>query len=112
MDGMLDGVIIRSPHAHARVTSVAGAALLVELLPPDRTVRYVGQPVAVTTREAAPAVDIQYEALPAVLTPEESRRPNAPEVYPTAASRKTARAATKGRRPRRNGPGTCAARPR
>jgi Aerobic-type carbon monoxide dehydrogenase, small subunit CoxS/CutS homologs len=52
LDGMLDGVIIRSPHAHARVTSVTGAALLVDLLPPDRTVRYVGQPVAVTTRRS------------------------------------------------------------
>lgn len=46
-EGLLEGVIIRSPHAHAHVRSLeAGDLPLVPLLPPDGIVRYVGQPVA------------------------------------------------------------------
>jgi aerobic-type carbon monoxide dehydrogenase small subunit (CoxS/CutS family) len=57
LDGQLEGVIIRSARAHARVTDVqVDAVHLVDLLPPDRIVRYVGQPiagVAAPTRRAA-----------------------------------------------------------
>ena len=49
-DGQVEGVILRSPHAHARVISVnldparalPGVRAAVELLGEDRVVRYVG----------------------------------------------------------------------
>ncbi|MCG5215300.1 molybdopterin-dependent oxidoreductase [Streptosporangium sp. KLBMP 9127] len=72
LDGQLEGVIVRSSVAHGRVRSVRGGA--VDLLPPDRTVRYVGQPIAAVAAAsrgealaAAAAVEIDYEVLPAAL---------------------------------------------
>src|SRR5262249_42255398 len=52
--GQLEGAILRSPHAHARVNKVdlaearalPGVAAAVLLLDRDRTVRYVGQEIA------------------------------------------------------------------
>ena len=94
--GQLEGVILRSPHPHARVLSVdlSGALALdgvhaaVEMLPDDRVVRYVGQEVAAVaavdrrTAEAALArVAVVYEPLPAVVGMAAARAPGAPEVY-------------------------------
>ncbi|MER6828148.1 molybdopterin-dependent oxidoreductase [Streptosporangium sp. NPDC000563] len=85
LEGQLEGVVIRSTRAHARVTSVTvDAAHVVDLLPPDRVVRYAGQPVAAvaapTRREAlaiAEAAEIGYEPRPAAL----DDAPDAPPVY-------------------------------
>ncbi|MER5626293.1 molybdopterin-dependent oxidoreductase [Streptosporangium sp. NPDC002544] len=85
LDGQLEGVVIRSTRAHARVTAVtAGTAHVIDLLPPDRTVRYAGQPVAAvaapTRREAlaiAEAAEIDYDPMPAAL----DDTPQAPPVY-------------------------------
>ncbi|MEV4379207.1 molybdopterin-dependent oxidoreductase [Streptosporangium sp. NPDC049644] len=85
LDGQLEGVVIRSTRAHARVTSVtAGTAHVIDLLPPDRMVRYAGQPVAAvaaaTRREAlaiAEAAEIGYVPMPAAL----DDTPEAPPVY-------------------------------
>ncbi|MDA0635472.1 molybdopterin-dependent oxidoreductase [Nonomuraea sp. MCN248] len=84
-DGRREGVIIRSTRAHARITSIdTGDATMVDLLPPDRTVRYAGQPIAAvaapTRREAlavAGAARIGYDPLPAAL----DDAPDAPPVY-------------------------------
>ncbi|MDF5757562.1 molybdopterin-dependent oxidoreductase [Spongiactinospora sp. TRM90649] len=71
-----EGVLVRSTLAHARVVSVTGrpADRLVDLLGDDRTVRYVGQPIAAVAaptlreaRELAQAVEIRYDPLPNAL---------------------------------------------
>jgi xanthine dehydrogenase YagR molybdenum-binding subunit len=95
-DGQLEGVILRSPHPHARVRSVdlsparalPGVAAGVELLGKERVVRYVGQEVAAvaatslrTAHEALAQVRVEYEPLPAAIGPEAARRPDAPALY-------------------------------
>ncbi|MFG1941312.1 molybdopterin-dependent oxidoreductase [Nonomuraea sp. NPDC048826] len=98
-DGQWEGVIIRSTRAHARVTSVeVDGATTVDLLPPDRVVRYAGQPIAAvaapTRREAlavAGAARIGYEPLPAAL----DHAPDAPPVYDER-SRKDAPSSSEG----------------
>ena len=96
--GQLDGVIIRSALPHARVGAVrAGDATVVDLLPADRVVRYVGQPIAAVaapTRAAALAVaataEVAYAPLPAALTTADALRPDAPAVYDSRAGRAAA----------------------
>ncbi len=81
LDGQLEGVIIRSENAHALIRRVdlapgvaAGASAAVELLGTDRTVRYVGQPIAAVAgvdraaaRSAAKAVIVEAESREAVI---------------------------------------------
>jgi len=99
LPGMLHGVAVRSPHAHARVVSVEAPedmsgvrALLTPadcaLLPAE--VLYPGQKVAVlaavdrhTAVEAARQVRVEYEELPAVFDPLEALMPGAPQVHPS-----------------------------
>lgn len=112
LEGQLEGVIIRSARAHARVTSVrVDAAHVVDLLPPDRTVRYAGQPVAAvaapTRREAlaiAEAAEIGYDSMPAAL----DDAPDAPPVYDEAA-RKHVPSSSEGWSCPAAGTATCAA---
>ncbi|MFJ7206556.1 molybdopterin-dependent oxidoreductase [Streptomyces sp. NPDC098789] len=97
-EGLLEGVIIRSPHAHAHVRSLeAGDEPLVSLLPPDGVVRYVGQPVAAVAgpdraaaRAAAARVRVDYEVLPAALDVRQVRAGEGPLVYADKAARKRA----------------------
>ncbi|WKV70112.1 molybdopterin-dependent oxidoreductase [Streptomyces sp. PCS3-D2] len=97
-EGLLEGVIIRSPHAHAHVRSLkAGDLPLVPLLPPDGMVRYVGQPVAAVAapdraaaRAAAARVVVDYEVLPATLDVRQARTGDGPTVYADRAARKRA----------------------
>ncbi|MEE2052359.1 molybdopterin-dependent oxidoreductase [Nocardiopsis tropica] len=113
--GHWEGMIVRSTHAHARVLAVdPGAAragdapedtaappgtapVFTDLLGEDRTVRYVGQPIAAVAaptpagaRAAAAAVRVDYDPLPAVLDAEAARAPGAPVLYPTRAERAAA----------------------
>ncbi|HEV2783010.1 MAG TPA: 2Fe-2S iron-sulfur cluster-binding protein, partial [Actinophytocola sp.] len=78
LPGQLEGVIVRStsPHAVVRSVKAPGGTVLVDLLPDDRTVRYLGQPVAAVAgptaaeaRAAAGAVLVEYDERPAVLDP-------------------------------------------
>ncbi len=107
---MLHVQTVRSPYAHARILSIDGANAQafpgvvavftakdlpgVNQLPKDKpvlaaeVVRYVGDGVAIVvaeTKKAALAgarlVNVAYEALPAVLTPEEALAAGAPEVH-------------------------------
>jgi len=96
--GQLEGVIIRSTLPHARVGAVhlAGAAVA-DLLPADRVVRYVGQPIAAVaapTRAealaAAATAEVAYTPLPAALTTAEAEQPDAPLVYDSRAGRRGA----------------------
>ncbi|MFJ3875896.1 molybdopterin-dependent oxidoreductase [Streptomyces sp. NPDC090077] len=94
-EGLLHGMIIRSPHAHAHVRALeAGDVPVVPLLPPDGIVRYVGQPVAAVAgpdragaRAAAARVRVDYEVLPAALDAGRARTGEGPLVYADKAAR-------------------------
>ncbi|MFA1550243.1 molybdopterin-dependent oxidoreductase [Actinomadura chokoriensis] len=98
LEGQLEGVIVRSPHPHAKVGEIRYDGPLTELLPPDRVVRYAGQPVAAVAAPtkaealaAAARVEVDYTVLGAVLSPEDET-----VVYPTEESRKGAPRANEG----------------
>jgi xanthine dehydrogenase YagR molybdenum-binding subunit len=104
LPGQLEAVIIRSPHAHARVEAVAlepclaaGAAGAVELLNADPTVRYVGQPIAAVagaTRSlavaAAAEADLSFTVLRSAIGPVQALADGAPLVYRTGRERRAA----------------------
>ena len=96
-DGQLEGVVLRSPHARARVGSIdleparasPGVAAAVSLLDDDRMVQFVGEPVAAvaaadrkTALAALAAIKVDYEILPSVIGPEAARKPDAPILFP------------------------------
>ncbi|MFE0703165.1 molybdopterin-dependent oxidoreductase [Streptomyces sp. NPDC058872] len=96
-DGLLEGVLVRSRHAHARVRSLTGGDRVVDLLPEDRTVRYVGQPIAAVAAEtlgaaraAAEQVLVDYEVLPAVVELRRAGAPESPVVHVTRKDRQRA----------------------
>jgi CO/xanthine dehydrogenase Mo-binding subunit len=107
--GMLYGRILRSPHAHARITHIdveeavrfPGVHAVVthfdvphvpidaDVLPLDSVVRFVGDEVLAVAAEsetiaedALRLIRVQYDVLPAVFDPEEALRPGAPAVHP------------------------------
>ncbi|MEO8319516.1 MAG: molybdopterin cofactor-binding domain-containing protein, partial [Bradyrhizobium sp.] len=95
-DGQLEGVILRSPFAHARigeldlapVRAMAGVSAAISLLGDDRVVRFVGAPIAAvaasdrkTALAAIAAIKISSEKLPSVIGLEEARKPDAPVVF-------------------------------
>ncbi|MGY8680495.1 molybdopterin-dependent oxidoreductase [Bradyrhizobium sp. UFLA05-153] len=102
-DGQLEGVILRSRDAHARITvlDLAPARALdgvtaVSLLSDDRIVRYVGEPIAAvaakdrkTALAALAAIKPTSEPLPAVIGLDAARKDDAPVVFDRA-SRKRA----------------------
>ena len=96
-DGQLEGMILRSPHAHAEVIEVdASAALAMDgvvgfanLLEGRRTVRYVGEPIAAVAavnrrvaKAAIEAVQVRYDVRPAAIGLDAARARNAAPVYP------------------------------
>jgi CO/xanthine dehydrogenase Mo-binding subunit len=111
--GMLHAALVRSPHAHARVTGVDASGLpdgCIALLPEDvadlapygcqardqrvlaDVARHVGDVVAAVAgptpaaaRAAARAVEVTYEELPAVFDPVDAVAPGAPLLHPEAA---------------------------
>ncbi len=101
--GMLYGRIIRSPHAHARLKSIDAAAaekapgvkaLLITIKPGDK-VLYPGEEIgalaAATEQQAADAlrmIKVEWEVLPALATVEQSMRPEAPQVFTPANTRR------------------------
>jgi xanthine dehydrogenase YagR molybdenum-binding subunit len=93
LPGMLYGRILRSPHAHARVTKIdtdaasklPGVQAIVQA--PLTEVRFAGAPVAAvaaTTPEIAGdalrAIKVTYEVLPHVVHADAAIKPNAPKV--------------------------------
>ena len=95
LPGMLYGRILRSPHPHARVTSVdvsrAASHLGVKAVFnfDVQTARYVGQEiaaVAATTREAAEEalrlIDVAYETLPFIVREEAAMAEGAQQIHP------------------------------
>ncbi len=101
--GMLYGRILRSPHAHARLTSIdAGAAekapgvkaLFLTIKPGDK-VLYPGEEIgalaATTEQQAEDAlrmIKVVWEPLPPLATVEQSMRPEAPQVFTPANTRR------------------------
>ena len=96
-DGQLEGVVLRSPHARARVGRIdveparaaPGVAAAISLLDDDRMVQFVGEPVAAvaaadrkTALAAFAAIKVDYEILPSVIGPQAARKPDAPILFP------------------------------
>jgi xanthine dehydrogenase YagR molybdenum-binding subunit len=98
-DGQLEGVILRSSVAHAKITGldlapargIAGVAAAISLLADDGMVRFVGAPIAAvaakdrrTALEALAAIKFDSEILPAVIGLDAARREDAPVVFDKA----------------------------
>jgi putative selenate reductase molybdopterin-binding subunit len=106
LPGVLHARVLRSPHPHARILrvdasparSLAGVVMVLTAddVPPggdgcrvlDRTVRFVGDRVALVAAEdpelayrATEAIRVEYEPLPALLDPERAVEPDAPRVH-------------------------------
>ena len=96
-EGQLEGLILRSPHARARVSAIdlepalgrPGVATAVSLLDDDRMVNFVGQPVAAVAAAdrrsalaALAAIKVDYEILPSAVGPEAARQAGAPILFP------------------------------
>ncbi len=93
LPGMLYGRILRSPHAHARITKLDTAAALripgvQAIIPgPLEELRFAGAPVAAVAAaspeiaaDALHAIVVSYEVLPHVVHADEAIRPDAPKV--------------------------------
>ena len=105
LDGMLHGVIVRSPIAAARVGPIAqgGDNHVVDLLGDDRQVRWAGQPIAALAaptlaeaRRLARELDLGITPLPFVVDPAEASAEGAPKVYENRRSRSSAANAAEG----------------
>jgi xanthine dehydrogenase YagR molybdenum-binding subunit len=102
-DGQLEGVVLRSPFAHARFTEVdlaparamPGVSAAISLLGDDRIVRYVGEPIAAvaakdrkTALAALAAIKLTSEKLPAVIGLDNARKSDAPIVFEKSSRKK------------------------
>jgi xanthine dehydrogenase YagR molybdenum-binding subunit len=102
-DGQLEGVILRSQQAHARIgeldlaaaRAIEGVGAVVSLLGDDRIVRYVGEPIAAvaakdrkTALAAIAAINLGSERLPSAVGLDEARKPDAAVVFEKPARRK------------------------
>ena len=102
-DGQLEGVILRSQEAHARIgdldlapaLTIPGVSAAISLLGEDRIVRYVGAPIAAvaakdrkTALAAIAAVRIRSDRLPSAIGLDEARKPDAPVVFDKANRKK------------------------
>jgi len=102
-DGQLEGVILRSPFAHARIgeldlapaRAIAGVGAVISLLGDDRIVRFVGEPVAAvaakdrkTALAAIAAIHFNSERLPSAIGLDEARKADAPVVFEKSARKK------------------------
>ncbi|MGH6925564.1 MAG: molybdopterin-dependent oxidoreductase, partial [Propylenella sp.] len=94
--GQLEGVILRSPYAHARVLELdlspaleePGVSAVVSLLERDKIVRFAGQEVAAVAardakaaKAALAAIRVSYEPLPSAVGMDAARNADAPLVY-------------------------------
>ena len=102
-DGQLEGIILRSQQAHARIgeldfapaLAIAGVNAAISLLGEDRIVRYVGAPIAAvaakdrkTALAAIAAIKVQSERLPSAIGLEDARKADAPVVFDKANRKK------------------------
>src|SRR5215470_3419874 len=102
-DGQLEGVILRSNLAHAKITdidlaparAIPGVAAAVSLLADDGVVRFVGAPVAAvaakdrrTALAAIEAIKLSSQSMPAVVGLDDARKPDAPIVFDKSSRKK------------------------
>jgi xanthine dehydrogenase YagR molybdenum-binding subunit len=102
-DGQLEGVILRSNLAHAKITDVdlaparaiPGVVAAVSLLADDGVVRFVGAPVAAvaakdrkTALAAIEAIKLSSQPMPSVIGLDDARKPDAPVVFDKASRKK------------------------
>src|SRR3954468_3405178 len=102
-DGQLEGVILRSREAHARIgdldfapaLALEGVNAAISLLGEDRIVRFVGAPIAAvaakdrkTALAAIAAIKVKSERLPSAIGLNEARKPEAPVVFDKANRKK------------------------
>jgi xanthine dehydrogenase YagR molybdenum-binding subunit len=102
-DGQLEGIILRSEHAHARIAdldlaparAMPGVGAVISLLGDDRVVRFVGQPIAAvaasdrnTALAAIAAITFASERLPSVIGLDAARKSDAPVVFEKASRKK------------------------
>jgi xanthine dehydrogenase YagR molybdenum-binding subunit len=100
--GMLYGRILRSPHAHARVTrldvaaaqTLPGVRAVIAAIEPGQKVLFPGEEIAALAAEteqqaqdAVRAIAVEWEVLPALATVEQAMRPEAPKVFEPANTR-------------------------
>ncbi len=104
-EGVLEGVIVRSPIAAASVgpTPTGGDHPVVDLLGEHREITYAGQPIAAVAAETladarrlAAALPIEVRPKPFVTDPEAAKAADAPVVYADKASRRSAPNAAEG----------------
>jgi xanthine dehydrogenase YagR molybdenum-binding subunit len=96
-EGQLEGLILRSKAAHARITkidfgpalAIPGVKAAVSLLGEDKTVRFVGEQIAAvaavdrkTALKALEAIEIVTDAMPSAVGLDAARKVGAPEVFP------------------------------
>src|SRR5262249_27571995 len=101
--GMLYGIMIRSPHPHARIVSIdlsaaeraPGVKAALAAKDPNTHVMYQGDPVAAVAadteeraRDAARLVTVEYERLPHLSSEAAAMAPEAPQVFPRGNTRK------------------------
>ena len=94
-EGTLFGVILYSPHPHAKIKSIdttvaekmAGVKAIEVIAGPGKFVRYHGDDIAIVAAEseeqaldAVRAIKVDYELLPHAATEEQAMAKNAPEV--------------------------------
>ena len=104
-DGMLEGVVLRSQAAHARISdldlapalALPGVVAAVSLLGDDPIVRYVGAPIAAlaardrkTANDALAAIRFTSESLPSVIGLDAARKSDAPVVFERASRKRAA----------------------
>jgi xanthine dehydrogenase YagR molybdenum-binding subunit len=102
-DGQLEGIILRSHEAHAKIGEldfapalmIPGVSAAISLLGEDRIVRYVGAPIAAvaakdrkTALAAIAAIRIRSERLPSAIGLDQARKPDAPVVFDKASRKK------------------------
>ena len=101
--GMLYGRILRSPHAHARLKSIDASAaekapgvkaVLITIKPGEKVMfpgEEIGALAATTEQQAADAlrmIKVEWEVLPALANVEQAMRPEAPQVFTPANTRR------------------------
>jgi xanthine dehydrogenase YagR molybdenum-binding subunit len=110
-DGMLFGVMLYSPHAHAKIKSIdaskaetmPGVKAVHLIAKAGATLRYQGDDIAAVAaeteeqaRDAARAIEVDYEILPHVATESQAMADDAPKVGPGNRNVTTGRAQTNG----------------
>src|SRR3954466_9550159 len=110
-EGTLFGVMLYSPHAHAKIKSIdiapaekmPGVKAVIVIAGEGKEVRYQGDDIAAVAaeteeqaRDAVRAIKIEYEVLPHAVTEDQAPAANAPQIVKDAGNQRKGRATVKG----------------